>query len=102
MLKLPLFATIAIVAALLLYFAAGLVGAQRKLAPLEPIGDARANYQVTLDFAPERFHQLFLQDKGRMVGVHGDVVDMMDVEPGALRDIARQYWVASISRWKGR
>jgi len=27
---------------------------------------------------------------------------MMDVEPAALRDIARQYWVSSIERWSGR
>ena len=101
MLRLPLVATAAILAALLAYFVAGALGAQRKLAPIEPLSASRANYRVTLDFPPERFHQLFLQDRGRMVGVHGDVVDMMDVEPAALRDIARQYWVASIARWSG-
>jgi len=101
MLKLPLIATAAILAALLAYLAAGAVGAQRKLASLEPVPATRANYRVTLGFPPERFHQLFLQDRGRMVGVHGDVVEMMDVEPAALRDIARQYWVASIARWTG-
>lgn len=102
MLKLPLAATSAILAALLAYFVAGAIEAQRKLAPLEPLSTTRANYRVTLDFPPERFHQLFMQDRGRMVGVHGDVVDMMDVEPAALRDIARQYWVGSIARWNGR
>jgi len=102
MLKLPLTATITILAVLLVYFAAGALGAQRKLAPLAPLSDTRANYRVALDFPPERFHQLFLQDKGRMVGVHGNVVDMMDVDPAALRDIARQYWVSSIERWSGR
>jgi hypothetical protein len=102
MLKLPLAATVTVLAALLAYFVAGTLGAQRKLAPLAPLPAARANYQVTLNFPPERFHQLFMQDRGRMVGVHGDVIDMMDVEPAALRDIARQYWVASIARWSGR
>jgi hypothetical protein len=102
MLKLPLAATITILAAVLAYLAAGAIGAERKLAPLEPLPAARANYRVTLAFPPERFHQLFMQDRGRMVGVHGDVIDMMDVEPRALRDIARQYWVASIAPWSGK
>jgi hypothetical protein len=102
MLRLPALATAVIVAAVLLYAGAGLAGAQRKLAPLAPLPHARASYRVTLDFAPERFHQLFLQDRGRLVGVHGNVVDMMDVEPAALRSIARQYWVASIARWSGQ
>jgi hypothetical protein len=99
MLRLPALATGLILAGVLLYLGAAFADAQRKLAPLEPLPAARASYQVTLEFPPERFHQLFLQDKGRLVGVHGNVVDMMDVEPGALRAIARQYWVESIARW---
>lgn len=102
MLKLPLAATGAILAALLLYWLIGFAGAQRKLEPLEPLPNGRANYRVTLDFPPERFHQLFLQDQGRLVGVRGNVVDMMDVDNAALRDIARRYWVRSIDKWSGR
>lgn len=102
MLRLPAFATAVIVAAALLYAGMELTGAQRKLAPLAPLAQGRASYQVTLEFPPERFHQLFLQDLGRLVGVHGNVVDMMDVEPAALRSIARQYWVESIARWSPR
>jgi hypothetical protein len=99
MLRLPLLATAVILAAVLLYEGAALLGAQRKLAPLGPLPQARASYRITLDFAPERFHQLFLQDRGRLVGVHDNVVDMMDVTPAELRTIARRYWVASIARW---
>jgi hypothetical protein len=36
-----------------------------------------------------------------LVGVHGSVVDMQDVEPRALRDIARNYWVRAVERWAG-
>jgi hypothetical protein len=101
MLKLPIVATAVVVAALLLYGLFGVIGGQRKLAALEPLGEARASYRITLDFPPERFHQLLLQDKGRLVGVHGSVVDMQDVEPRALRDIARNYWVRAVERWAG-
>lgn len=99
MLRVPAIATAVLVAIFVAYGLAAWSGAQRKLAPLEPLPQARGSYQVTLDFPPERFHQLFLQDKGRLVGVHGNVVDMMDVEPSALRSIAERYWVASIARW---
>jgi hypothetical protein len=102
MLRLPALATAAILAALLLYEGAALIGAQRKLAPLEPLAAPRGNYRITLDFPPERFHQLFLQDRGRLVGVHDNVVDMMDVTPAELRTIARRYWVDSIARWTPR
>ena len=98
MLRLPLAATGALLAALLLYALLGAVGAERKLAPLEPLPQGRADYRITLAFPPERFHQLMLQDLGRLTGVHGDVVDLKDVEPKALRDIARQYWVRGIER----
>lgn len=99
MLRLPLLATAVILAAVLLYQGAALLGAQRKLAPLGALPEAHGSYRITLDFAPERFHQLFLQDRGRLVGVHDNVVDMMDVTPTQLRTIARRYWVASIARW---
>ena len=101
MLKLPAAATAVFLAVLALYWIVALTGEHRKLAPLEPLPQARASYRITLDFPPERFHQLLLQDKGRLVGVRGNVVEMMDVSPAALRDIARHYWVASVERWSG-
>ena len=101
MLKLPAAATAVIVAVLVAYWLMGWSGAQRKLEVIEPLPEGRASYRITLEFPPERFHQLFLQDKGRLVGVHGNVVDMMDVESAALRAIAGHYWVASVAKWSG-
>jgi hypothetical protein len=102
MLKLPALATAVLAAVLLLYWALAWAAADRKLARIEPLPAGRAAYHITLDFPPERFHQLFLQEKGRLVGVHGNVVDMMDVEPSALRAIAGHYWVASVAPWDGK
>ena len=101
MLKVPAIATGVIAAIVLIYWLVELAGAQRKLEAAAPLPAGRAHYRITLDFPPERFHQLLLQDQGRLVGVHGNVVDMMDVDPSALRDIAEHYWVASVARWSG-
>ena len=100
MLRLPALATAVVVAAVLLYVGAGMAGAQRKLAAVEPV-PPRGDYAITLAFAPERFHQLRLQDQGRLVEVRGDTVYMKDVSAQALADIAREYWVVSIARWSG-
>ena len=100
MLRVPITVTVLVVCAVLAYFAAGELGAHRKLAALEPLLD-RGNYEITLAFAPERFHQLLLQDKGRLVGVEGSTVFMKDVDAHALASIARNYWVESIARWSG-
>lgn len=99
MLKLPAAATAVVVAVLVAWWLMAWSGAARKLEGLEPLPQGRASYRITLEFPPERFHQLYLQDKGRLVGVHGNVVDMMDVEPSTLRSIAGHYWVASVARW---
>ena len=101
MLRLPLVATIVLVATFAAFWIAGSVGAAHKLAPLQPIADGGANYAITLPFAPERFHQQRLQDLGRVVEVRGTTVYMKDVEPAALKTIAREYWVDSIARWNG-
>lgn len=99
MLRLPAIATAVVAAILALYWAFAWIGAERKLAVVEPLPQGRASYRITLEFPPERFHQLYLQDQGRLVGVHGNVVDMMDVDVHALRAIASRYWVASVERW---
>jgi hypothetical protein len=100
-LRLPVVVTVLVVCAVLAYLAAGEVGAHRKLARLEPLA-TKGNYEITLAFAPERFHQLLLQDKGRLVGVKGSTVFMKDVDAHALASIARNYWVESITRWSGQ
>ena len=101
MLRLPGIATICVIAAVLAYWLTGVAAADRKLAALEPL-PPRAHYAVTLAFAPERFHQLRLQDKGRVVEVRERTVYMMDVTPAALNDIAREYWVDGVAAWAGR
>jgi hypothetical protein len=101
MLRVPLLATLAVAVVVAAFWIAGSVGAAHKLAPLEPLGGRPGNYAITLDFAPERFHQQTLQDLGRVVEVKGATVYMKDVEPAALKAIARRYWVDSIARWNG-
>jgi hypothetical protein len=70
-----------------------------KIAPAvdDEVGTGRpVSISVTLDFAPERFHTLELQEFGRVAGVHDNTVDLRNVAPGAVDDIARIYWVESI------
>ena len=102
MLRVPLAATLVILAVLAAFWIAGSAGAARKLAPLAPLDDARGNYAITLDFAPERFHQQRLQELGRLVEVKDRTVYMMDVTPGAAHAIAGEYWVDRVARWAGR
>ena len=102
MLRLPAAATAFVLLALCAYWLAGVVGGAHKLAGIEPAPLARGDYRITLAFAPERFHQLLLQEKGRLVEVRGNTVFMKDVDPKALRSIARNYWVESVARWSGQ
>src|SRR3982750_3467619 len=99
MLRVPALATAVILAGVLLYMLVTFAGGARKLSQVEPLPE-RGSYRVMLDFAPERFHQLVLQEKGRLVEVQGNTVYMVDVTAPALRDIAREYWVASVARWQ--
>jgi hypothetical protein len=101
MLRVPLIATAVIVVVLAGGWATSLVSAQRKLEPLGPTAP-RGDYRVTLDFAPERFHQLRLQEAGRLVEVRGNTVFLRDVTPPALRAIAGEYWVGTVERWDGK
>jgi hypothetical protein len=101
MLRMPAIATVCVIAAILTYWLSGLAAAGSKLAALEPLAP-RAHYAVKLAFPPERFHQLRLQDKGRVVEVRERVVYMMDVTPAALNEIAREYWVDAVAPWAGR
>ena len=101
MLRMPAMATVCVIAAILAYWLSGIAAASSKLAAMEPL-PPRAHYAVTLAFPPERFHQLRLQDKGRVVEVRARTVYMMDVTPPALHDIAREYWVDAVAPWAGR
>jgi hypothetical protein len=101
MLRVPALATAVIVAIGLAWWASATVAGERKLAGVT-VAEPRGNYRITLDFAPERFHQVRLQEAGRLVEVRGDDVFMMDVPAPALRGIAREYWVRSIAPWAGK
>ena len=101
MLRVPAIATAVVVALFALYALAGFIGGARKLDAIHPPPAARGDYAITLAFAPERFHQQWLQDRGRVVGVKGSRVFMRVVERPALRDIAREYWVTAVARWSG-
>jgi hypothetical protein len=102
MLRVPVVATLVVCVVLLVYGIAAYTAGERKLRDIGEPTVPRGNYEITLDFAPERFHQLLLQERGRLVEVRGSTVYMMDVTPDALRDIARRYWVESIGRWSGK
>jgi hypothetical protein len=101
MLRLPATATAVLLIALVAYWLAGLIGAQHKLAAIEPPPSARGDYRITLAFAPERFHQVLLQEKGRLVEVRGNTVFMKDVDPAALRLVVREYWVGEVAHRSG-
>jgi hypothetical protein len=100
--RVPAIASAVIAAVLAAWWIASLSAAHRKLASLAPVDAPRGHYRITLDFAPERFHQLRLQEAGRLVEVRGNTVFMMDVSPDDLRAIAGNYWVDHIARWDGR
>ena len=100
--RISVVATAVIVTVLLAWWTASLSAAHRKLALLEPVDAPRGHYRITLAFPPERFHQLRLQEAGRLVEVRGNTVFMMDVAPDALRAFAGNYWVDDIARWEGR
>jgi hypothetical protein len=103
-LRLPRLATMCIAGAVLLYWGIGVNAGAQKLGSMTAAGplQPRASYAVTLAFPPERFHQLRLQDKGRVVEVRDRTVYMMDVAPAAITDIAREYWVDALAPWAGR
>ena len=102
MLRIPAIATVIVAVVLLGAWLLAQAGVQRTLATLEPLPDGRSHYRITLAFEPERFHQLRLQDLGRLVEVRGESVYMMDLTPAAIRRIAGEYWVREIVRWEGR
>jgi hypothetical protein len=51
---------------------------------------------VQLNFPPERFHILKLQEYGRLVGTSSDAVQLRRVPLADVNEIARLYWVKSI------
>lgn len=102
MLRVPMLATAVVVAVVAYWWLSSWMAANRKLAAIEPLAQPRGSYRIVLAFAPERFHQLRLQEAGRMVEVRDRTVSMMDVSPDALRAVAGEYWVDAVHAWDGR
>ena len=61
----------------------------------------RADLEVELPFEPEKFHLVYFQSRGRVVGVEGQQVRMADVGPDQAREIAGQYWVSAVRPLQG-
>lgn len=62
-----------------------------------PGSDGRFPVDVVLDFPPERFHILELQNHGRISGTDDTVVHLGSVSPAGTDALARLYWVDSIA-----
>jgi hypothetical protein len=48
---------------------------------------------VVLGFTPERFHTLYLQDYGRVMGIDGNEIHLRAVRPENIARLARVYWI---------
>lgn len=57
----------------------------------------RVNVVVELNFPPERFHILTLQEYGRVTGTSGNQVQMRRVPLENVDRLARTYWVREIT-----
>lgn len=105
----PLLSTVLLLAAYLgyeLWLSAG--GARKLTADELPTAAAqsgqpapRAHYEVVLGFKPEAFHITRVQAVGRVIEVRGNTILTMDLASPDARELARQYWVADMRRWKG-
>lgn len=56
----------------------------------------RADVEAVLPFPPEKFHLLYLQERGRVVGIEGGLVLMTDVAAPEARRLAGEYWVTEL------
>ncbi len=95
----PLAVTTALAAIIASALALGTVQASRLLdeAMIDAVReDGSLVVRVGMDFVPEPFHMAFFQQVGSLRGVDGTEVCVRIRSEQALRDIARQLWVASI------
>lgn len=58
--------------------------------------NGRADVEAVLPFPPEKFHLLYLQERGRVVGIDGGRVLMADVAAQEARRLAGEYWVTEL------
>lgn len=60
--------------------------------------DARGRFaiDIVLDFAPERFHVLEMQEYGRVRGTSGNILHLRQVTDDGVDALARKYWIKEI------
>jgi hypothetical protein len=98
----PVLATLGLIAAYLGFQFWLIAGGARKLTEDEmPAPNAKAHYEVVVNFPPEAFHITRMQDIGRVIEVKGNSVFLMDLKGDDARELARNYWIADLKRWKG-
>lgn len=61
----------------------------------------RVDVVVELNFAPERFHILVLQDFGRVTGSQGNSVEVRGIRLSGVQEVARKFWVRSVRPLEG-
>jgi hypothetical protein len=79
---------------------AGAGSAKLRAGGLDTVRD-RAHVELVLGIAPEPFHIAIFQDAGRLIGIRGSSVFLMDVPPDRLRSLAAEYWVLAVRPWAG-
>ncbi len=67
----------------------------------DEVAAPRGHYEIIVDFAPEAFHVTRMQAIGRLIEVKGTSVFLMDVDAADARELARNYWISDVKRWKG-
>lgn len=76
-------------------------GAQKLTADELPGANAKAHYEIVVNFPPEAFHITRVQDIGRVIEVRATSIFAMDIRGNDARELARNYWIADIKPWKG-
>ena len=76
-------------------------GANKLTASELPEPGARAQFEVLLNYPPEKFHITRMQKAGRLTAVNGYSVFLLDVERDDAIELARNYWIADIKPWRG-
>lgn len=56
----------------------------------------RVNITVTTKFAPEAFHMELYQRYGSLRGTKGNTALLFRVQPSAVADLSRRYWITKI------
>ncbi|GGU12891.1 hypothetical protein [Nocardioides albus] len=93
---------VALVLAYQLWLSIQTIGKVDEEVGLDPEPNGRFAVDVRLDFAPERFHILELQQHGRVSGSDGETVHLRGVSDAGVDALAHFYWIEEISPGEGR